>query len=234
MILKVTDIHTYYGTSHILFGISLGVDEGEIVCCLGRNGAGKTTVIRSIMGLTPPRSGNIEFSGREITGKPPYRIACLGICWVPEDRRVFSDLTVEENLKVAVRRKGEPDKAWTTEKIWEFFPKLKDLRSHRAGYLSGGEQQMLTIGRTLMTNPQLILLDEPAEGLSPLVVRELGGRIKLLKEQKVTVLLCEQNVSFALGISERAYVIEKGTIAYQGSIEELKRNEEVKRRYLMV
>jgi len=234
MVLNVSDIHTYYGTSHILFGISLAVDEGEIVCCLGRNGAGKTTVIRSIMGLTPPRSGSIKFYGREIMGESPYHIARLGICWVPEDRRVFSDLTVEENLKVAVRKRRKQDEGWTVEKIWEFFPKLKDLRTHRAGYLSGGEQQMLTIGRTLMTNPQLVLLDEPAEGLSPLVVKELGGRIKLLKEQKVTVLLCEQNVNFALAISERAYVIEKGAIAYQGNIEELRRNEDVKRRYLMV
>ncbi len=234
MVLNVTDIHTYYGTSHILFGVSLAVDEGEIVCCLGRNGAGKTTVIRSIMGLTPPRSGSIKFYGREIMGKSPYHIARLGICWVPEDRRVFSDLTVEENLKVAIRKRWKQDEGWTVEKIWEFFPKLKDLRAHRAGYLSGGEQQMLTIGRTLMTNPQLILLDEPAEGLSPLVVKELGGRIKLLKEQRVTVLLCEQNVNFALAISERAYVIEKGAIAYQGNIEELRHNEDVKRRYLMV
>lgn len=235
MILEVQGIHTYYGTSHILFDVSLSVDRGEIVCLLGRNGAGKTTTMRSIMGLTPPHSGSVQFHGEEMRGRPPYYIAQKGMGYVPDNRLIFPDLTVRQNLELASKvPKDLQSEQWTVDRVYELFPLLKKLDKHLGGYLSGGEQQMLTVGRTLMGNPDLLLLDEPVEGLAPLVVRDLGEQILTLKEMGETILFSEQNVKFATMVAERAYVIDKGRIQYQGYIEELSDNEEIKRKYLMI
>ena len=231
--LEVENIHTYYGLSHILFGISFEVSRGEIVCLLGRNGAGKSTTMRSIMGLTPPRQGTIRFKGETLTGKKPYQIARLGIGYVPDTRRVFADLTVDENLEIAARN-NEVAVMWNRESVYELFPPLRDMESRKADYLSGGEQQMLTIGRALMTNPEFLLLDEPTEGLAPLVVEMLEDQIDMLREKGVTVLLAEQNVKVALRLSNRAYIIDDGVIRYHGSIEDLRENEEVRKKYLLV
>lgn len=234
MILEVTDINTYYGTSHILFDVSLSVDRGEVVCLLGRNGVGKTTTMRSIMGLTHPRSGSVKFKGTELMEKPPYERAKRGMGFVPDDRRIFPTLTVRENLELGMKEGAERQEPWTVDGVYELFPLLRDLDSHQGGHLSGGERQMLTIARTLMGNPTLLLMDEPAEGLGPLVVRTLMEQVLKLKELGQTILLSEQNLPFALAVSERAYVIEKGAIRYQGSIRELEANDEVKKKYLMV
>jgi branched-chain amino acid transport system ATP-binding protein len=230
--LEANEIHTYYGTSHILFGISFNVNEGEAICLLGRNGAGKTTTFRSIIGLTPPKSGSIKFHGIEIVGKPSYRIAQMGIGYVPDTRRIFPDLTVRQNILVARR---EREKAvWNLEAIYALFPKLRELDNHMGTQLSGGEQQMLTIARTLMTNPQLLLLDEPGEGLAPLVIQTMKEQLGEIKSLGTTMLICEHNVGLATALSDRAYVMDKGTIRYQGTIEELQKNEEVRKKYLMV
>ena len=234
MILEVNDLHTFYGTSHILFGVSLGVAQGETVCLLGRNGAGKTTTLRSIMGLTRPASGSITYHGREVVGKPPYAIAKLGIGYVPDDRGIFADLTVQENLEVAETRRGGGSGAWTLERLYSEFPTLRGLRTRRGEHLSGGEQRLLSVGRALLTNPRFLLFDEPAEGLSPLVVRAVRDWILRLKGSGISILLSEQNVRFALEVSDRAYVIDKGVIRHQGSVEELKANDEIRKRYLMV
>lgn len=231
MIIEINDIHTFYGTSHILFGISLEIEEGETVCLLGRNGAGKTTTLRSIMGLTPPRSGSIKFKGEEITGKSAYAISRQGIGFVPEDRRIFPSLTVREQLEVA-RKAGVGD--WTVEKVYGLFPHLKKLEKHTGNQLSGGEQQMLTIARTLMGNPELLLLDEPSEGLAPLVVDDLMEQMRKLKKGKITLLFSEMGLGFAVELSDRAYVIDKGQIQWRGSCSELKKDEELKRKYLTV
>lgn len=234
MILEVQDIYTSYGLSQILFGISLHVQQGECVSLLGRNGVGKTTTLRSIMGLTPPRQGTVRFKGEAITGKPPYRVAKLGLGFVPEDRRIFPSLSVRENLEVARKApaSGSQSAVWTMERVYEIFPVLTRLNDRKGGYLSGGEQQMLTIGRTLMGNPDLLLLDEPSEGLAPLVVRDLGMQIRRLKDEGLTILLCEQNAKFATALSDRAYVLEKGQVRFSGTINELQDNEEVRRQYL--
>lgn len=231
--LEVENIHTYYGLSHILFGVSLEVSEGEVVCLLGRNGAGKSTTMRSIMGLTPPRKGTVTFKGKPLTGKKPYQIARMGIGYVPDNRRVFADLTVGENLEISERETGAAV-IWNKENVYDLFPPLRDIDSRKAGFLSGGEQQMLAIARALMTNPEFLLLDEPTEGLAPLVVEMLEDQIGKLKEKGVTVLLAEQNVKIALRLSTRAYVIDDGVIRYHGSIEDLKENEEVRKKYLLV
>jgi len=235
MILEVNQVHTFYGTSHILFGVCLSVDRAKIVCILGRNGAGKTTTIRSIMGLTPPHSGSVKFCGEEIIRKPPYYIAQKGIGFVPDSRVIFPDLTVKENLEIGQKKGREPTGyEWTLGRVYELFPGLQKFEHRLGGYLSGGEQQMLTIGRTLMGNPTLLLLDEPAEGLAPLVVKTLGDQVIKLKEMGETVLVSEQNLKFAIRVSDEAYVISKGTIQYQGAIGELQANEEVKKKYLMI
>ncbi|MCB2227698.1 MAG: ABC transporter ATP-binding protein [Desulfarculaceae bacterium] len=231
--LEVKGIHTYYGLSHILFDVSLKVERGEAVCILGRNGAGKSTTMRSIMGLTPPKKGSIVFKGQDLAGVKPHLRARLGLGYVPDDRRVFADLTVGENLEI-VARPGPGDEAWTKERVYEFFPPLAAIDGRRAGFLSGGEQQMLTIGRALMVNPDFLLLDEPTEGLAPLVVRLLAEQIAALKSTGLTVLLAEQNQEVALGLADRGYIIDNGVIRFSGSIEELKANEEVRRKYLMV
>lgn len=234
MILEVREIHTYYGLSHILFGVSLAVAQGEVVCLLGRNGAGKTTTLRSIMGLTPPRSGSITFRGVEIAGLPAFQIARMGIGYVPEDRRIFPDLTVLENLEVAARSVRNGQTPWTVEKVYTLFPKLQELERQRGMHLSGGEQQMLTIARTLMGNPTLLLLDEPTEGLAPLIVRLFGELIHHLKEEGITILLAEQNVKFALRHADRGYIIDNGQIRYHGSMAALKEDEAITKRYLTV
>jgi len=231
MILEINDIHTFYGTSHILFGISLEIEEGETVCLLGRNGAGKTTTLRSIMGLTPPRSGSVKFKGEEIGGKASYTISRYGIGFVPEDRRIFPSLTLREQLEVA-KKTGAGE--WTVEKVYDLFPHLKELDKHLGNQLSGGEQQMLTIARTLMGNPELLLLDEPSEGLAPLVVDALMEQMRRLKEEKITLLLSEMGLGFAVELSDRAYVIDKGRIQWSGACDELKKDEELKGRYLAV
>jgi branched-chain amino acid transport system ATP-binding protein len=230
--LEVKEIHTYYGTSHILFGISFNVKEGEAVCLLGRNGAGKTTTFRSIIGLTPPKKGSIKFREKEIIGKPPYRIAKMGIGFVPDTRRIFPDLTVRQNILVARREKEKA--VWNLETIYALFPKLRELDTHMGTQLSGGEQQMLTVARTLMTNPELLLLDEPGEGLAPLVIQAMKEQLGEIKKLGITMLICEHNVGLATALSDRGYVIDKGTIRYQGTIEELQKNEEVRKKYLMV
>jgi branched-chain amino acid transport system ATP-binding protein len=230
--LEVKEIHTYYGTSHILFGISFNVKEGEAVCLLGRNGAGKTTTFRSIIGLTPPKKGSIKFRSQEIIGKPSYRIAKMGIGYVPDTRRIFPDLTVRQNILVARREKEKA--VWNLETIYALFPKLRELDTHMGTQLSGGEQQMLTVARTLMTNPDLLLLDEPGEGLAPLVIQAMKEQLGEIKKLGITMLICEHNVGLATALSDRGYVIDKGTIRYQGTIEELQKNEEVRKKYLMV
>ena len=230
--LEVKEIHTYYGTSHILFGISFNVKGGEAVCLLGRNGAGKTTTFRSIIGLTPPKKGSIKFRDKEIIGKPPYRIAKMGIGFVPDTRRIFPDLTVRQNILVARREKEKA--IWNLETIYALFPKLRELDTHMGTQLSGGEQQMLTVARTLMTNPDLLLLDEPGEGLAPLVIKVMEQQLGEIKKLGITMLICEHNVGLATALSDRGYVIDKGTIRYQGTIKELQGNEEVRKKYLMV
>jgi branched-chain amino acid transport system ATP-binding protein len=235
MILEVSDLYTAYGLSQILFGVSLNVEKGECVALLGRNGVGKTTTLRSIMGLTAPYRGSVRYNGVDITGRPAYQVAKLGLGFVPEERRIFPDLTVRQNLEVARKAPASAHaKSWTVEAVFETFPALTAIAERKGGFLSGGEQQMLTIGRTLMGNPDLLLLDEPSEGLAPLIVRDLGRQIGRLKEQGLTILLCEQNAKFATRLSDRAYILEKGHVRFAGSIQALHDNEDVRRQYLGV
>ncbi len=226
--LEVKGIHTFYGLSHILFGVSLKVDQGQVVCLLGRNGAGKTTTLKSILGLTPPKEGRITFKEEDITGKEPYILVRKGIGYVPDDRRIFADLTAGENLEIAARKAREGEE-WDKERVYNLFPALRDLDSRRGSLLSGGEQKMLAIGRALMGNPEFLLLDEPTEGLAPALVRAFGETITTLKEVGLTVLLAEQNVKFTLRLSDFGYIIDKGRICYEGAVEELLENEEVRR-----
>ena len=223
MSLLVDDIHAAYGSSRVLFGISLEVARGECVCLLGRNGMGKTTTMRAIMGLTPPSAGRVVWKGEDIAGWPPFRIARAGIGFVPEDRRIFADLTVRENLDVAARAAGRPGR-WTIDSVIALFPKLRELADRRGGFLSGGEQQMLTIGRTLMGNPELLLLDEPSEGLAPLVVESMLEQVSRLKRDGLTILLAEQGVDFSLALADRVYVLEKGAVRFSGAAAELRDN----------
>jgi branched-chain amino acid transport system ATP-binding protein len=222
-LLEVHDIHAAYGSSRVLFGISLTVARGECVCLLGRNGVGKTTTMRAIMGLTPPSSGRIVFDGTDITGLPPHHIARLGLGFVPENRRIFAELTVWENLDVAARAAGRSG-YWTVEAVYDLFPKLSELANRQGGFLSGGEQQMLTIGRTLMGNPDLLLLDEPSEGLAPLVVESMLEQVSRLKREGLTILLAEQGVDFSLAFADRVYVLEKGEVRFAGAAAELRDN----------
>jgi branched-chain amino acid transport system ATP-binding protein len=270
-LLDVREIHTAYGLSRVLFGVSLQIGAGECVSLLGRNGVGKSTTMRSIIGLTPPQAGRVLWRGADITGWEPYRVARAGIGFVPEDRRIFADLTVWENLDVASRRSREPSRdpdrelrrglrrdrsreershepsisahprpdpttrpplQWTTERVFDLFPKLRELASRHGGHLSGGEQQMLTIARTLMGNPELLLLDEPSEGLAPLVVDHLREQIARLKREGLTILLAEQNVDFSLALAERVYVLEKGSMRFSGSAERLRDDESLRHELL--
>jgi branched-chain amino acid transport system ATP-binding protein len=230
-ILAVEEIYTAYGLSQVLFGVSLEVAPGECVCLLGRNGVGKTTTMRSIMGLTAPRQGRVVWKGRDIAGREPYQVADLGIGFVPEDRRIFADLSVWENLDVAARSR-DGTAAWTLERVFDLFPKLRELVSRQGGFLSGGEQQMLTIARTLMGNPELLLLDEPSEGLAPLVVDHLKEQIARLKQDGLTILLAEQNVEFCLDLADRVYVLEKGHIRYEGTAASFRDDESIRAQYL--
>jgi branched-chain amino acid transport system ATP-binding protein len=229
--LEVNDIHTYYGRSHILQGVSMNLQKGEVICLLGRNGAGKTTTLRSIMGFTPPRKGSIKFEGADLAKMPPYEICRLGIGYVPQDRRIFPTLSVEDNLEV-VERKVEG--GWTVEKIFCAFPILEPLKSRKGRHLSGGEQQILAVARPLMTNPKLLLLDEPSEGLAPLIVRAIEELVKSIITTGISVILAEQNMRFAMNIAQRGYIIDKGRIHHQGTIEELKENKEIIGKYLAV
>ena len=229
--LEVSDIHTYYGRSHILQGVSMNLQKGEVICLLGRNGAGKTTTLRSIMGFTPPRRGSIKFEGADLAKMPPYEICRLGIGYVPQDRRIFPTLSVEDNLEV-VERKVEG--GWTVEKIFCAFPILEPLRSRKGRHLSGGEQQILAVARPLMTNPKLLLLDEPSEGLAPLIVRAIEELVKSIITTGISVILAEQNMRFAMNIAQRGYIIDKGRIHHQGTIEELKEDKEIIGKYLAV
>jgi branched-chain amino acid transport system ATP-binding protein len=266
-LLDVREIHTAYGLSRVLFGVSLQIGAGECVSLLGRNGVGKSTTMRSIIGLTPPQAGRVLWKGADITGWEPYRVARAGIGFVPEDRRIFADLTVWENLDVASRRSREPNRApgselrrdrsqdershepsisahprpdpstrpplqWTTERVFDLFPKLRELASRNGGHLSGGEQQMLTIARTLMGNPELLLLDEPSEGLAPLVVDHLREQIARLQREGLTILLAEQNVDFSLALAERVYVLEKGSLRFSGPAERLRDDESLRHELL--
>lgn len=231
--LEVEGIHTFYGLGHILFDVSLRVQSGEAVCLLGRNGAGKTTTLRSIIGVSPPRRGRIRYKGEDVTGQEPYMLARQGIGYVPDDRRIFADLTVDENLEIAHRATAERH-GWDIARVHDLFPVLKDKRSLPGGYLSGGEQKMLAIARALVGNPDLLLLDEPMEGLAPLLVRALEERIRALKATGLTVLLAEQNVQAALRLADRCYVIDDGRIRYEGSVADLNENDEVRKRYLLV
>lgn len=233
-LLELDRIETSYGLSQVIFGISLTVEPGEIVALLGRNGVGKTTVMRSVIGLTPPRSGKVRWKGEEIQGLPTYKVARRGIGFVPEDRRIFPDLTVWENLDIA-RRSGPAGKnAFTEERIYEIFPKLKELRDRRGGYLSGGEQQMLTISRSLLTNPDLLLLDEPSEGLAPLIVEAMREQIDTLRKEGLSILLAEQSLSFVLSLSDRVYILEKGEVKFTGTPADVRANEEELHKYLTV
>lgn len=234
MILEVENIYTAYELIRVLFGISFQVDQGQVVTLLGRNGVGKTTTLRSIMGLTPPQSGSIKWMGKDITGLRPYQIARLGIGFAAEDRRIFSDLTVWENLDVAIKRSEKTKSQWDMDRVYDLFPALENLRDRRGGYLSGGEQQMLTIARALMGNPTLLLLDEPSEGLAPVIVQQLGIQISRLKGEGMTILLSEQNSEFSLGLSDRVTILEKGEVRFDGSVDEFMRDEETCRAFLTV
>ena len=234
MVLKVNNIVTLYGQSLILDGVSLDVDKGEVVALLGRNGAGKTTTMRSIMGLTPPRSGSIKLLGIEIISKLPFQIAALGIGYAPDDRRIFPDLTTEENLLLAGRLSKRTNGDWSVKKVYNLFPVLKDVRSRKGGFLSGGEQKMLATGRALMTNPALVLIDEPSEGLAPLMVAALAKAIREIRDTGVTVFLADQNVRFCRKTADRGYIIEKGTIRYQDEMKNILENEEIVKKYLAV
>ncbi|HEV8640554.1 MAG TPA: ABC transporter ATP-binding protein [Methylomirabilota bacterium] len=229
--LEIAGVHTYYGESHVLHGVSLAVGPGEIVTILGRNGMGKTTLIRSVIGFTPARQGTIRFKGEDITRWPPFRAVERGMGLVPQGRRVFPSLTVRENLEVAARANGG---RWTLAKVHELFPRLQERAGNRANKLSGGEQQMLAIGRALMTNPDLLLMDEPTEGLAPLLVREVGRVIAELKREGLSILLVEQNMPMALAVADRVHVLSRGQIVYSATPPELSANHEIQSRYLGV
>jgi branched-chain amino acid transport system ATP-binding protein len=232
--LAVSNINSFYGAAHILHDVSLSISRGEVVALLGRNGAGKSTLIKTIIGIVPPRSGKISFEGEVVSGLEPFAIARRGIGFVPEDRRIFVSLTVEENLEVGRRSAPTGRDAWTPEKLYSIFPNLREVRRRQAAFMSGGEQQMLTIARTLMGNPTLILLDEPSEGLAPKIVEQVALAVTRMTASGITVLLSEQNMHFASLVSERAYVIEKGQIKFCGRMDELRSNEEIRRNYLAV
>jgi branched-chain amino acid transport system ATP-binding protein len=233
-LLQIDRLSAFYGRAQILFDVSLSVGRGEVVALMGRNGAGKTTTIRSIMGLVDRRRGRVRFDGVDVTRLDAYRINRLGVGWVPEDRRIFTELTVLENLEVG-RRPARPDApAWTVERLFDLFPNLREMPDRPGGRMSGGEQQMLTVARTLMGNPRLVLLDEPSEGVAPLIVEQMAQMIGELKKEGLAVLLSEQNVQFAAAVSDRAYVLEKGQVRFEGSMHELSENEEIRRQYLTI
>jgi branched-chain amino acid transport system ATP-binding protein len=234
VILEMKDVHTFYGTSHVLFGVSLDVDRGEVVCLMGRNGAGKSTSFRTVMGLTPPRAGTVLFQGKDVTRLKVHTKARLGIGYVPEDRQIFPELTVRENLDIGRSSGIHRVDGWNIDRIYGLFPVLEKYDRKPGGQLSGGEQQMLTIARTLMGNPELVLLDEPTEGLAPVIVIALKEMILRLKEMGTTILLSEQNVKFAVKVSDRVFIIDNGAIRYKNDIKGFVEDERVQKRYLAV
>jgi branched-chain amino acid transport system ATP-binding protein len=232
--LEVTNLDAWYGQAQILYGVSLGVAAGECVALVGRNGAGKSTTMKAIMGLMAKKRGRIVFRDRDISGLPAYRIGRLGLGWVPEDRRIFTDLTVRENLAVARQPEREGQAAWTPERLYALFPNLGTMPDRPGGRMSGGEQQMLTVARTLMGNPYLVLLDEPSEGVAPIIVEEMARMIAALKTAGVAILLSEQNLHFARLVSDRAVVLEKGEVKFDGTMEALMSDEMLLRTHLSV
>ena len=238
ILLKVEDLNTFYGASHVLQGISLNVAEGELVALLGRNGMGKSTTLKTIMGLVKSKSGSVVFEGRDITGYPPYKAAQAGVGYVPEDRRIFPELSVLDNLFLGIKggkiRNPDDPKVWTIERIFSHFPKLKERTNQKGKFLSGGEQQMLAIGRSLMGNPRLLLVDEPTEGLAPLMVQEVRNVLEEINKAGVSILLVEHNLKVALSLASRVYLMGKAHIGFKGSVEELKDNKQVREKYLEV
>jgi len=232
--LEVAGISSFYGWARILFDLSLSVGRGEVAVLLGRNGAGKSTTLKSIVGLVRPSSGSVTFRGTGIAGLPPHRIVRMGLGYVPEERRIFTDLTVAENLEVGRQRPRAEAPEWSVDKLFTLFPNLAEMQGRPAGQMSGGEQQMLTVARTLMGNPSLILLDEPSEGLAPVIVDQMAAMIRALKIRGLSILLSEQNLRFARMVSDRAYIIEKGRIRWQGSMDDLAADEAAKQQYLAV
>lgn len=233
-VLALNGVNVFYDTSHILFDLSLAAQKGRTLALLGRNGAGKSTTMKAIMGVVPVRSGEILFAGTAVNGQPSYAVARQGIGLVPEDRQVFQQLTVDDNLRIAAKPGPSGREDWTMDNIYDAFPILAKMRDRKAGMMSGGEQQLLSMARCLMGNPELILLDEPSEGLAPIIVQEIGRLIRDLRKTGVTIVLAEQNMHFCLGISDDAVVIDKGTIVYRGTIQDLRANTEITSRYLAI
>lgn len=231
--LEVKNIHTSYGLSQVLFGISFEVEPGQVVALIGRNGVGKTTTMRSVIGLTPPRQGQVVWEGTDITQTPTYRISRMGIGFVPEERRIFPELTVWENLDIA-RRPADNGEGWNEDRVFELFPDLGQIQTRLGGVLSGGQQQMLTIARSLMGNPRLLLLDEPSEGLAPRVVEDVRNQVEKLKNGGLSIILAEQNLEFVLSLADRVHILEKGKIHFSGGVDEVRGNTELLQRYLTV
>lgn len=235
--LEVRDIHSYYGKSHILHGVSMDLKEGELVCLLGRNGVGKSTTLKSIMGIVTPKQGSIRLDNRELIGKEPYEIARLGIGYVPEDRRIFRSLTVHENLLMGIKNQknsNAKEGGWTVDRVYDLFPRLQERRNNKGSHLSGGEQQMLTVVRTLMGNPRLILVDEPTEGLAPLIVKDVLDMLTTVRKSGVTILMVEQNFKAAIKVADRFYIMSKGQMVFEGDKETLLAAENVRKNYLEV
>ena len=237
MMLAVKDLNTYYGQSHVLQDMSLAVDQGELVALLGRNGMGKSTTMKSIMGLVKPKSGTVVYRGKDVTGYPPYKVARAGIGYVPEERRIFPNLSVLDNLAMGIKGgkidKGNPD-AWTVERIFEQFPALKARRGQKGARLSGGEQQMLAISRSLMGNPELIMVDEPTEGLAPILVKEVRDMLEDIHTTGVAILFVEHNLKVAMSLAQRIYLMGKAHLAFTGTVEELEAHPEIREKYLEV
>ena len=233
-VLQVAGLRAGYGPAEVLFGVELHLARGEVAALMGRNGAGKSTTLKAIMGLLTPRGGSVRFAGQEIAGEAPFRIARLGLGYVPKDRRIFTDLTVAENLEVGRRAAPAGRAPWTPERLFKFFPNLAEMRHRRASAMSGGEQQMLTIARTLMGNPEAVLLDEPSEGLAPVIVEQMAEAVLRMKAEGIAVLVSEQNLDFAAAVADRALILDKGTVRWQGGIAALEADEDVRRAYLTV
>ncbi len=233
-VLEVTGLRAGYGPAEVLFGVDLHLARGEVAALMGRNGAGKSTTLKAIMGLLGPRAGSVRFAGQEIAGLAPFRIARLGLGYVPEDRRIFTDLTVLENLAVGRRAAPPGRKPWTPERLFEIFPNLAEMRHRRAAAMSGGEQQMLTIGRTLMGNPDAVLLDEPSEGLAPVIVEQMADAVLRMKAEGIAVLVSEQSLDFAAAVADRALILEKGSVRWEGPIATLEADEDIRRAWLTV
>ena len=234
MFFKVDEIHTYLGKSHIINGVSLEVEKGEIIALLGRNGVGKSTTMKSIMGIAPPQKGSIQFKGEEIAGFRPYKVCRMGIGYVPEERRIFSNLTVRQNLLIGIKPKQQVVEAWSIEKVYSFFPQLAKRDRQKGGYLSGGEQQMLTVARTLMGNPELILADEPTEGLSPILVKAIIQILRQTNDQGHSILIVAQALDVALSLTSQVYVMSKGEIVFRGTGTQLEADGEIRSKYLEV